>query len=33
MIGVVVPVHNEEDHLEACLGALATAAAHPALGA
>lgn len=32
MIGVVVPVHNEEDHLEACLGALATAAAHPALG-
>lgn len=32
MIGVVVPVHNEEASLEACLLALRTAALHPDLG-
>lgn len=31
MIGVVVPVHNEEDCLEACLMALRVAAMHPGL--
>lgn len=31
MIGVVVPVHNEEACLEACLLALRTAALHPGL--
>lgn len=32
MIGVVVPVHNEEACLEACLIALTVASAHPMLG-
>lgn len=32
MIGVVVPVHNEEACLEACLLALSVAALHPGLG-
>lgn len=32
MIGVVVPVHNEEACLEACLFALTAACAHPLLG-
>ncbi|WP_082926686.1 glycosyltransferase family 2 protein [Cupriavidus sp. D384] len=32
MIGVVVPVHNEETCLEACLLALRAAALHPGLG-
>ncbi|MGN5477389.1 glycosyltransferase [Cupriavidus basilensis] len=31
MIGVVVPVHNEEECLEACLMALRVATLHPAL--
>ncbi len=31
MIGVVVPVHNEESCLEACLMALSVAALHPGL--
>ncbi|MEO8630847.1 MAG: glycosyltransferase, partial [Betaproteobacteria bacterium] len=31
MIGVVVPVHNEERLLGACLEAIVSAAAHPAL--
>ncbi|KAF1049868.1 glycosyltransferase [Xylophilus sp.] len=31
MIGVVVPIHNEAARLRACLGAIAAAAAHPAL--
>lgn len=32
MIGVVIPVHNEEAHLGACLEAIRCAAAHPRLG-
>lgn len=32
MIGIVVPAHNEEDHLARCLEALAAAARHPGLG-
>lgn len=31
MIGVLVPAHNESEHLAACLRSLAIAAAHPAL--
>ncbi len=31
MIGVVIPAHNEEQYLDACLEALLEAAAHPAL--
>ncbi|HBS57078.1 MAG TPA: glycosyl transferase [Stenotrophomonas sp.] len=31
MIGVLVPAHNEAEHLGACLRSLALAAAHPAL--
>jgi len=31
MIGVVVPAHNEAEHIGAALGALARAAAHPGL--
>ncbi len=31
MLGVVVPAHNEEDHLEACLRSLKTASHHPLL--
>ncbi len=31
MIGIVVPAHNEEVHLPACLDALLLAARHPAL--
>ncbi len=31
MIGVVVPAHNEAEHLDACLRSLALAAAHPDL--
>ncbi|OLU27425.1 glycosyl transferase [Pseudomonas sp. PA15(2017)] len=31
MIGVVIPAHNEEQSLDACLDALLQAAAHPAL--
>lgn len=31
MIGVLVPAHNEAQHLGACLRSLAIAAAHPAL--
>jgi glycosyltransferase involved in cell wall biosynthesis len=33
MIAVIVPVHNEEDTLAACLQALLIAAAHPSLAA
>lgn len=32
MIGVVVPAHNEEDYLLACIRSLQLAARHPALG-
>lgn len=32
MIGVVVPAHNEEDHLAACLASLQAAGRHPLLG-
>lgn len=32
MIGVVIPAHNEEQSLHACLDALLVAASHPALG-
>ena len=32
MIGVVIPVHNEEAHLAACLAAARRAACHPLLG-
>ena len=32
MIGVVIPAHNEEDYLLACLTAIAQAASHPELG-
>ena len=32
MIGVVVPVHNEELHLRACLESIRRAASNPALG-
>ncbi|MDH5824083.1 glycosyltransferase [Luteimonas sp. RD2P54] len=32
MIGAIVPVHDEEAHLDACLAAVRRAAAHPALG-
>ncbi|MDA8523233.1 glycosyltransferase [Acidovorax sp. NCPPB 4044] len=32
MIGVVVPAHDEEERLEACLQSLQEAARHPALG-
>lgn len=31
MIGIVIPAHNEEQSLDACLGALLEAAAHPGL--
>jgi glycosyltransferase involved in cell wall biosynthesis len=31
MIGIVIPAHNEEDCLPACLAAARSAAAHPAL--
>lgn len=31
MLGIVVPAHNEETHLSACLRALRRAARHPAL--
>jgi len=31
MIGVVIPVHNEEDYLRACLASIQVAALHPAL--
>lgn len=31
MIGILVPAHNEAEHLGACLRSLALAAAHPAL--
>ncbi|AWH53559.1 glycosyl transferase [Stenotrophomonas sp. ESTM1D_MKCIP4_1] len=31
MIGVLVPAHNEAEHLAACLRSLAVAAAHPGL--
>lgn len=31
MIGIVIPAHNEEQHLNACLDALLEAAAHPEL--
>ncbi|WP_295516773.1 glycosyltransferase family 2 protein [uncultured Stenotrophomonas sp.] len=31
MIGVLVPAHNEAEHLSACLRSLAIAAAHPGL--
>lgn len=31
MIGVVIPAHNEGEHLAACLAAVACAAAHPDL--
>lgn len=33
MIGVVIPAHNEEHYLEACLQSVLAAAAHPLLGA
>ncbi|MGE6331604.1 glycosyltransferase [Stenotrophomonas sp. NPDC077659] len=32
MIGVLVPAHNEAEHLAACLRSLAVAAMHPGLG-
>ena len=32
MIGVLIPVHNEQERLGACLRAVAEAARHPALG-
>lgn len=32
MIGVVIPAHNEEHYLAACLAAIRQAAAHPDLG-
>lgn len=31
MLGIVIPAHNEEQHLGACLEAVAEAARHPAL--
>jgi glycosyltransferase involved in cell wall biosynthesis len=31
MIGIVIPAHNEERHLSACLDAVRAAAVHPAL--
>jgi len=31
MIGVVIPVHNEEDYLRACLASVQLAVAHPGL--
>lgn len=31
MIGVVIPAHNEEHHISACLTSVLSAAAHPAL--
>lgn len=31
MIGVIVPAHDEEAHIEACVRSLLTAASHPAL--
>lgn len=31
MIGIVVPAHNEEEHLPGCVAALRRAASHPAL--
>jgi glycosyltransferase involved in cell wall biosynthesis len=31
MIGVVIPAHNEECHITACLSSVLSAAAHPAL--
>ncbi|MFJ2464840.1 glycosyltransferase [Pseudomonas sp. NPDC087615] len=31
MIGVVIPAHNEEHHIAACLTSVLSAAAHPAL--
>ncbi|RFB73072.1 MULTISPECIES: glycosyltransferase [unclassified Herbaspirillum] len=31
MIGVVIPVHNEEDYLHACLASMQLAIAHPGL--
>lgn len=33
MIGVVIPVHNEEDYLRACLASVQLAMAHPGLPA
>jgi glycosyltransferase involved in cell wall biosynthesis len=33
MIGVVIPVHNEEDYLRACLASVQLAIAHPGLPA
>ncbi|AKZ63449.1 glycosyl transferase [Herbaspirillum hiltneri N3] len=33
MIGVVIPVHNEEDYLRACLASIQLAVAHPGLPA
>ncbi|WP_025109755.1 glycosyltransferase family 2 protein [Pseudomonas sp. H1h] len=31
MIGVVIPAHNEESHITACLSSVLSAASHPAL--
>ena len=31
MIGVVIPAHNEERHITACLSSILTAARHPGL--
>ena len=32
MLGVVVPAHNEEDHIDACLASVYAATRHPRLG-
>lgn len=32
MLGVVVPAHDEEEHIEVCLASLRVAACHPSLG-
>jgi glycosyltransferase involved in cell wall biosynthesis len=32
MIGVVIPAHNEEKHITACLSSILIVAKHPRLG-